>query len=242
MPTSRFFDKIPPFPDEVPVADIPTISLPELIEESRRLKERPVSETLFKACQLYGFFLLELEGSREGETLLKDAETMFDLSTELFALGDEVLERYAYQPPKNLLGYKGVGQLKVDDGSMDAIRLYTIGQDETLGIVENFAHPVRGHPPLLEARREDCANFLRHSHEVVAIILRRLDRCLGLEDGTLASTCRLDKASQTSFWMLMCQPSQPTQSSAETTINVCLFECNWNADLFFRLFLESAYQ
>jgi hypothetical protein len=101
MPTSKYFSKIPEFPSDVKVIDIPTISFENLkkgIEQD--------SEDLFEASREYGFFLLDLRNSEEGERLLKDAEKMFDLTAATFALGPEVLEaEYAYNPPKSLLGY-----------------------------------------------------------------------------------------------------------------------------------------
>jgi hypothetical protein len=101
MPTPKYFSKIPEFPSDVKVIDIPTISFENLkkgIEQD--------SDNLFEASREYGFFLLDLRNSEEGERLLKDAEKMFDLTAATFDLGPEVLEqKYAYNPPKSLLGY-----------------------------------------------------------------------------------------------------------------------------------------
>jgi hypothetical protein len=49
--------------------------------------------------------LLDLRNSEEGKRLLKDAKTMFDLGATMFDLGLEELHKYAYNPPKSLLGY-----------------------------------------------------------------------------------------------------------------------------------------
>jgi hypothetical protein len=101
MPTSKYFSKIPEFPSGVKVIDIPTVSF----ENLKRGSEQD-SEDLFEASREYGFFLLDLRNSEEGESLLKGAETIFDLAAATFALGPEVLEaEYAYNPPKSLLGY-----------------------------------------------------------------------------------------------------------------------------------------
>jgi hypothetical protein len=101
MPTSKYFSKIPEFPSDVSVINIPTISFENLkkgIEQD--------SEDVFEASREYGFFLLDLRNSEEGERLLKDAEKMFDLIAATFDLGPEVLkQKYATNPPKSLLGY-----------------------------------------------------------------------------------------------------------------------------------------
>ena len=96
MPTAKYFEKIPAFPEDISVAAIPIISLAGLADDN--------SDTLFNACQAHGFFLLDLQGTADGEALLKDAETMFDLNTSLYALDEEVLLQHKFQPPGNLLG------------------------------------------------------------------------------------------------------------------------------------------
>jgi hypothetical protein len=99
MPTSRYIDQCPEFPSDVPIANIPRLSFRELevgsVEEVKKL---------FQACTDFGFFLLDLKGVDQGETLLNEAETLFDLTTTTLTLDREVLNNYAYQAPKSLLG------------------------------------------------------------------------------------------------------------------------------------------
>jgi isopenicillin N synthase-like dioxygenase len=99
MPTPNYFNGCPEFPSDVSVADIPTISFNDL-----KNNRDQASEKLYEACREYGLFLLGLTKSEEGGILLKDAEMMFDISAAMFNLEPEVLERYAYNPPKELLG------------------------------------------------------------------------------------------------------------------------------------------
>ena len=99
MPTPKYFSRCPAFPD-VPVANIPTLSFKNLQNDSDT-----ESGKLYKACREYGFFLIDLKDSLEGERLLLDAEKMFDTTAETLGLEREVLDKYAYNPPKDLLGY-----------------------------------------------------------------------------------------------------------------------------------------
>lgn len=99
MPTSRYFDQCPPFPKDVPVLEIPQISFQQL-----QYGNHETILSMFEACREYGFFLLDLNHSAEGATLLQDAENMFELTTETFAAGSETLEKYAYDPPRDLTG------------------------------------------------------------------------------------------------------------------------------------------
>ncbi|GKZ22391.1 hypothetical protein AbraIFM66951_011559 [Aspergillus brasiliensis] len=76
MPTSKYFDRFPPFPSNLPVIRLEKISL-EALKDNRKDEV----ERLFEACQKWGFFLLDLKGS------------------SLSALGHETLKSYTYKPP-----------------------------------------------------------------------------------------------------------------------------------------------
>jgi hypothetical protein len=100
MPTAKYFDRCLPFPDNVPLVNLTSVSLSKLIDnddlESRRL---------FEACTETGFFVLDLTSSTEGEVMLRDAERVFDINEELYELGEAELMKYAHCPPKSLFGY-----------------------------------------------------------------------------------------------------------------------------------------
>jgi len=103
MPSFKeYFADIPPFPVDAPIADIPIISYSNLKSDTTSKHD---SENLFEACREQGFFLLDLRGHEEGEKLLKDAETLFDLSVALFDLGNEALLKYKADVPRDLNGY-----------------------------------------------------------------------------------------------------------------------------------------
>lgn len=100
MPTSKYFDRCPKFPSDAPVADLAVISLQKLREN-----DGGETEILYEACREQGFFLLDLQGSKEGQRLLKDAERMYDLASEVFELDEEILDQYPFSAPKSLIGY-----------------------------------------------------------------------------------------------------------------------------------------
>ncbi|PYH70799.1 oxidoreductase [Aspergillus vadensis CBS 113365] len=72
MPPQEYFDRIPPFPSDLPVASLSKISL-----EGLKNNTAGEVEKLFEACQKWGFFLLDLRESDQGATLLQDAEAMY---------------------------------------------------------------------------------------------------------------------------------------------------------------------
>ena len=102
MPRAKLFNKLPPFPEDVPVAELPRISLTKLLENNTH-----ESEELFQACREVGFFLLDLTGSSAGETVLDDAEKTFDLEERIFALSQEELSKYIFESSADrfLYGY-----------------------------------------------------------------------------------------------------------------------------------------
>ncbi|KAJ5377288.1 uncharacterized protein N7496_004697 [Penicillium cataractarum] len=207
MPTSRYFDPCPPFPKDVPVLEIPQISFQQLQNGNH---ETTVS--MFEACREYGFFLLDLIHSDEGATLLQDAEKMFELTTETFALGSETLEKHAYDPPRDLTGYKATGKLKTDDGKQDLMEMYGINQDDIVGNVS----PRKNAEPI-ESRRNDIKQFILHSHTVIKTIQYRLDEQLGVSPGTLGSLNPLDETSDTSVRILRSH-QQPAQQESSITL------------------------
>jgi isopenicillin N synthase-like dioxygenase len=99
MPIVKYFDQIPPFSSEVQTVPLPKVSLKELQNGSGKEKQ-----LLFQACQEWGFFSLDLQGSTKGDELLQTAEQMFELTKETFDLGQSVLDNYAYKPPTSLTG------------------------------------------------------------------------------------------------------------------------------------------
>ncbi|PQE31746.1 2OG-Fe(II) oxygenase family protein [Rutstroemia sp. NJR-2017a WRK4] len=209
MPTEELFAQSPPFPDNVPIADIPVISYKGL--QSNASDE---SQKLFNACREHGFFMLNLRDSEEGEALLKDAETIFKISNATFGLGQDELMKYVCNPPRDLRGktetdrdlrYKQPGTLKTENGKFDAIEVYTLNQDDALGFEPN---PHTNPPPLVE-NKASLQSFFHHAHSSICTVFSHLDTHLGLSPGTLSSTCPLHKRSATALRMLLTRP-QPT--------------------------------
>ena len=100
MPTAKYFSKYPEFPADVSVSDIPTVSFEKL---ERGADDEP--NRLYNACREFGFFKLDLQSSENGRVLLQHAEMMLDVCAETLTLDRAILNNYAYNPPKDLLGY-----------------------------------------------------------------------------------------------------------------------------------------
>lgn len=99
MLTSKYFKECTKFPPDIPITDIPTISYLDLLGNSGE-----ESKNLYEACREQWFFFLDLRNSKDGKRLLKDAETMYDVSVDIFNLGPEALMDYKLNMPKDLSG------------------------------------------------------------------------------------------------------------------------------------------
>lgn len=99
MPTDRYFERYPPFPSDVSVVNLNCLSFTKLLAN-----DALESRKLFQACQETGFFLINLKGSDEGETMLTHAETAFDLNERIHQVEKVELQKYAFKPPADLLG------------------------------------------------------------------------------------------------------------------------------------------
>ena len=97
--------------------------------------------------------------------------------------------------------YKCSGKLKTDDGKLDAMEMYTIGQDDMMGNALS-----RQRPEPLEAQRDSCRSFFHYVHTAVTVILSQLDNQLGLKSGTLGALCSLENPSTMSLRMLLSRP------------------------------------
>ena len=86
---SEFAD-LPPFPNNLPVVPLKIISLVKLLEADSMEDKK-----LFEASKSLGFFYLDLRNaSQRHDTLLSDADRLFELAPQFFAISEEEKEKY----------------------------------------------------------------------------------------------------------------------------------------------------
>ncbi|KAE8444939.1 hypothetical protein EG329_014066 [Mollisiaceae sp. DMI_Dod_QoI] len=197
MPTEKLFTEAPPFPDNIPVANLSTLSLEKLLTGDEKESMR-----FFDACKNDGFFLLDLRHASIGASLLTLAEELFRVNEALFNEGPEELNKYTYPPP-GILGYNAFGSTKVESGLPDRFEWYVLSQDDIMGTI-----PPNTHPASVESSRSILHPFITVSHNVVSQLLLLLDRHLCLPEGTLESRQKLDRESGTIVRFLK-YPPQP---------------------------------
>lgn len=97
MPTEQIFTRYPPFPSEIPSIDLERLSSDKLMKN-----DAIKSKKLFKASQDTIFFLVDLKGSKHGETMFKHAKNASGLNKQIHELEQAELKLYAF---KHINGY-----------------------------------------------------------------------------------------------------------------------------------------
>ncbi|KAL1638722.1 hypothetical protein SLS58_008645 [Diplodia intermedia] len=130
----------------------------------------------------------QVEVHVDGEQLLEDADTLFEVQKGFFELPVEEKEKYDFSEQGSYFGYKGYGAGIIDkDGTKDRNEFYNTSKDDILG---RSASPLPA-PAMLRPHRPALSSFMRGSHSLVNLVLRILDARLGLPAGTLPALHRL---------------------------------------------------
>jgi hypothetical protein len=110
----------PPFPDDVTTAPLLRLSLHKLLKRDKAEVER-----FNRACEDLGFFYLDLEG--DGDSLLTDANELFNVAEALCDLPFEEKEKYDFSSKNSYFGYKAQGAAVVDrNGNLDRNEFYNV--------------------------------------------------------------------------------------------------------------------
>ena len=130
-PTRESFPDLPPFPDNVPTAPLLSISLNKLLRGDVEEEER-----CWKACVELGFFYLDLRSGDEtenedlpvdGQALLQDADSLFEVMKGFFDLDVEDKVKYDFKDQGSYFGYKGYGEGVIDrQGTKDRNEFYNV--------------------------------------------------------------------------------------------------------------------
>ncbi|CAD6447257.1 d64a0d03-433d-47bd-872e-8aec2a73f6e8 [Sclerotinia trifoliorum] len=198
MPTPAYFSKCPPFPSNIPVANVPAFSFAKLAAN-----DQYESHALFEASRRIGFFYLDFTECLFGDEFLKGTKEMLDLNAELHALPKEKLTKYAYNPPISLFHYKPLGYHKIGKTG-DRVELYGISRDDITGVSEPLLNPF-----CIERSRPQLRNYIKQANAVVCVILGHLEKHLKLPLGTFSKLQPMTKPSGSVLRMLKYEPQPP---------------------------------
>ncbi|KAI1081986.1 Clavaminate synthase-like protein [Whalleya microplaca] len=187
MASSKLFEGIPAFPDDIPIAQISTISLSGL-----RAGDASVAESLLSSAQNLGFFLLDLREDDIGNNLIEEVDSLFDLSKVVMNLPSDIKQKYRNDPPRSFLGYKAQGGSKTETMEPDRFEWFNIGQDGLTGCgtLQPLPEPMNVNLPLLKS-------FLEHGQDIIQMVCRILATQLNLPSDSFTSLQPLSKPSGT---------------------------------------------
>jgi isopenicillin N synthase-like dioxygenase len=177
---SRIEDSIPPFPDDVPTADIYTVDFDKL-----RDGDAKEAQKVYEASRGYGFFYLS--------NTHVDYDFMFDVANETFKLPLDEKMKYEMGNTGSYFGYKMSGSNYVDSkGTPDKSEFYNVSKDDVMGNGEYKDHPLE-HPETIKRRRAELEEFMASAHRVILVILRVLGEQLGLGPDVLPDLHKIDR-------------------------------------------------
>lgn len=180
--TTESFPNIPEFPDTVPTAPLLRLSFKDLVNGD--VNE---SDKLFKVCKELGFFYLDLRGIEEGESILKDADALFQVSEQFFNLDVDEKLKYDFSAKGTYFGYKRLGANYVDKvGNLDRHEFYNIAKDDIFGLIEPFPAP-----EVVSEKRPLVKSYMSNAHGIVTLLLSLLSNHLHLPKSTLLGIHRL---------------------------------------------------
>lgn len=113
---------LPPFPEDVPIAPLIVLSLHKLLARDEVEVQR-----LMQACESIGFFYLDLRNAGSASDILKDADQLFQTTTDLFDLPLVEKKKYDFSGQRSYFGYKPQGTKIVDpEGNVDRNENYNV--------------------------------------------------------------------------------------------------------------------
>lgn len=170
---------LPPFPEDLPAADIPTVVYGRLAAG-----DSSAAETVYSAAGSSGFFYLSHHAM--------DPTPLFSLASSVFDLPRVEKLTYDMGSSGRPVGYKSFGASYVDEkGTPDANEFYNIAKDDVLRI--GGGKYVSEHPKPIKDAHSELEAFTRACHGIAATILHSLGKSLGLESDRLPSLHNTDR-------------------------------------------------
>ncbi|KAI5917756.1 oxidoreductase [Camillea tinctor] len=187
MASDKHFTAVPPFPDNVPVIPMHTVSLTGL-----HSGDEATARLMLDACRELGFFLLDLRQDALGETIMTEIDQLLSIGKDILNLPEDVKEKYLHDIPKSFLGFKPRGQAKIETNEPDRFEWFNLGQDSIMGT--NTTQPI---PPLVQSHFPLFTSFLKHGQSILATINSTLATQLSLPHDAFTSLQEPTKPSGT---------------------------------------------
>jgi len=164
---------LPPFPEDVPTHPLLVVDYQKLVED-----DPAEIETFWLAATSLGFWYLKNHG------VDAEVDQMFSMGAETMSL--PLAEKMAFEQGDDgvSFGYKASGANAVDEfGNRDTVEFINVSQDDALAWPE-AVH--RTYPRTVNARMDNTiVPFVKKSRAINIVLLRILEKKLGLPEGAL---------------------------------------------------------
>jgi isopenicillin N synthase-like dioxygenase len=163
---------LPPFPENVPIAPIASISLEKILSG-----DNDEGAAALEACRTHGFFYLKLTSNNIGQDLLSDSEDLLGLSHRAFDHPNSEKDPYELIKGVSLFGYKKPGTVKATDPNQrpDTTEFFNISKDHLHGVA-----PTRDYPAEITDSKPLLQSFTKKAHDLGMVILATLAKQLDL--------------------------------------------------------------
>ncbi|KZF23842.1 oxidoreductase [Xylona heveae TC161] len=175
-----------PFPDDVPIIELKTISLAKLLE-----KDQTETQRMFEICQDPGFFYLDLTDHPEGLQMLRDV-------VSCCRLGQSIFPNKSMEEKKSFKTRERIGVFDMGYFTKDVLPDGEPRYSETINIpmTEMFSPPSEHEknfrlPPWLAPHVDLFRTTMSQGNRLANVIFSVLEDALQLKTGTITSAHQL---------------------------------------------------
>ncbi|KAK2751179.1 hypothetical protein FQN57_000256 [Myotisia sp. PD_48] len=174
------------------------------ISLSKLIANEPLEvKRLLTACRELGAFYLDIRTTQVGERILSEAERLFDVGSDLFALPEEDKREYEMSKFGGYYGYKGYR-----NRTLDMKEFYTVSKDDILSLPCTSLQMRHPQPAPINASRPLIKSYIDDAHTIISLLLSRLTLALKLPCGALENIHRRTANSGDQVRWIKLQPSQ----------------------------------
>ncbi|XWW95428.1 hypothetical protein V2A60_003387 [Cordyceps javanica] len=187
MASAKSFRNVPPFPENVPIVPMNTISLSGLRENDDVVERQTLA-----ACEELGFFFLDLRGDSIGDAMSECIDELLLIGKDIFDLPESVKNEYLHDIPKSFLGFKPRGIAKTETEQPDRFEWFNLGQDGLMGTTD--LQPL---PDFVTRRIEFFKKFADYGQQIATALNRILAKRLSLPEDAFSALQRPTEPSGT---------------------------------------------
>ncbi|OIW26948.1 2OG-Fe(II) oxygenase family oxidoreductase [Coniochaeta ligniaria NRRL 30616] len=209
--------------------------------ENLLLKDAAEVETLYSACEKWGFFYLDLSGDAAKE-YLQNVANLFSAAKEYFAkpLDEKLRDTRKELDIYNICGYKPLGPLGLDEGNMNRKRNGSENLRECPPDPSRLSSFRLSFPKGMQEHQEQISGFINKSRFMAMLILESLSDYLKLEGDERFEAFHKSGELSTSSAVMQHYPltDLPSDTSAghfthtDTGSITVLFNTDWGLQVF----------